>query len=388
MSEKPENQTQHQSVYADQKEEREAAIDTLPEAEKFLTPIPGDNPAGEYLRYEGTYDLINEAKKEDNASLPQGIWKRKLKKADWPRVYNIAIDALEYKTKDIQIAVWLTEALLHLHHFAGLAKGFEIITSLCEKFWDNIYPLPDEDDLERRLFPFFWLNEKLALRLKLIPVTNPQSGEHSPYNYADWERANMFDNLARKEKERYRSTMPDDPVTRAKFLGSVTFTSFSFYKKLYDDLMASGKNLDNLNGFLNKKCGRDSPSFKQLSDILNDITMLAGNFLNDKKGDKMARKEDTSFSGEKAAADDADEKKNISVSTPFLAIRNREEAYRMLNEAADYLHIHEPHSPTPYLVKRAVSWGQMKFEDLLKELVNDKNDLNQILKLLGITMKE
>ncbi len=387
MSEIPEeNQTQEKPVYTYQKEKAEPGS-ILPKIEKFLTPIPGDNPAGEYLRYEGTYDLITDAKKEDNASLAQGIWKRKLKKAEWHKVYDIAVEALEYKTKDIQIAVWLTEALLHLHHFAGLAKGFELIFALCEKFWDTIYPLPDEDDLERRLFPFFWLNEKLPFKLKLIPVTNPRSGEHVPYNYADWERANMFDNLVKKEKERYRRTMPDDPVTRAKFLGSVTFTSFSFYKKLYDDLTDSKERLSQLNLFLEKKCGKQAPSLTQLTGILNDIFILAGNFLNDKRKDEMIEEENTSFrtKNEENAKDDGAER---SVSTPFLAIRNRAEAYRMLNEAADYLHIHEPHSPTPYLVKRAVSWGQMKFEDLLKELVNDKNDLNQILKLLGITMKE
>ena len=47
--------------------------------ETLLAPIPGDNPAGEFLRYEGTYDRIQEAREEE-ANLPQGVWERELKK--------------------------------------------------------------------------------------------------------------------------------------------------------------------------------------------------------------------------------------------------------------------------------------------------------------------
>ena len=58
----------------------------------------------------------------------------------------------------------------------------------------------------------------------------------------------------------------------------------------------------------------------------------------------------------------------------------------MLSEAADYLLMHEPHSPTPYLVKRAVSWGNMTLNELLQELVNEEHDLRQIYKLLGMQL--
>jgi type VI secretion system protein ImpA len=46
--------------------------------------------------------------------------------------------------------------------------------------------------------------------------------------------------------------------------------------------------------------------------------------------------------------------------------------------------MHEPHSPTPYLVKRAVSWGNMTLNELLQELVSEEHDLEQIYKLLGM----
>ena len=69
-------------------------------------------------------------------------------------------------------------------------------------------------------------------------------------------------------------------------------------------------------------------------------------------------------------------------------IRSREEAYRRLAEAADYLLRTEPHSPTPYLVMRAVAWGNLPLTGLLQELVQNEGDLQQLYKLLGMNAGE
>jgi type VI secretion system protein ImpA len=65
-------------------------------------------------------------------------------------------------------------------------------------------------------------------------------------------------------------------------------------------------------------------------------------------------------------------------------IRTRDDAYKCLSEAADFLARTEPHSPTPYLVRRAIAWGGMRLEDLLPELVRSQDELGQIYNLLQI----
>ena len=55
---------------------------------KLLEPIPGNNPAGVFLRDEGTYDTIREARREDNSQLPRGVWERSLDRADWQQVVS------------------------------------------------------------------------------------------------------------------------------------------------------------------------------------------------------------------------------------------------------------------------------------------------------------
>jgi type VI secretion system protein ImpA len=84
----------------------------MPLRDDILNPIPGENPSGENLRYAPVYDQIKEARREDE-DISQGDWQTEVKKADWVVVVKLAGEVLAKKSKDLQIAAWLTEAQLH-----------------------------------------------------------------------------------------------------------------------------------------------------------------------------------------------------------------------------------------------------------------------------------
>ena len=351
--------------------------------EKLLTPISGDNPAGESLRYEGTYDLIQKAREEED-DLPQGVWEREIKKADWNKVKDVCIEALENRSKDLQVAVWLTEALLHLYGFSGVREGLKLLMGLCEGFWDHLYPEIDEDDLESRVSPIVWMNEKLFLKLKLVQVTQPESVDTFPYTWADWETASNLENLALKDKNVLQDAESQGKVTRAKFLGSVMFTSKSFYAAQSESLHTSIDIAKELESFFDEKCGEQSPTLKRFRDSLEDIKRLMDDFFMEKQEEDEDHETPESEGDQQGFLTPQEEGKEAGKKTGIGSIRGRADAYRMLSAAADYLLIHEPHSPTPYLVKRAVSWGNMTLNELLYELVADDQDLQSIYKLLGI----
>src|SRR5438876_1060124 len=77
----------------------------------LLRPIPGENPSGENLRYSGLYDEISDARRADD-NLNQGEWQTELKVADFRRVIDIVVPALTNQSKDLQLAAWLSEALI------------------------------------------------------------------------------------------------------------------------------------------------------------------------------------------------------------------------------------------------------------------------------------
>jgi len=348
--------------------------------ERYLTPIPGDIPAGEALRYEGAYDRIQEARKEEPAELPQGIWERELKKANWDQVMELCLDVLENRSKDIQVAAWLTEALICLHGFTGLGQGLKLLRGLVENFWDAAYPAIEDDDFTARVAPFIWLNEKLSYKLKFVPITSPQSMDSQPYSYADWESANLLEKLAVKEPDAIARAEGQGRATRAKFLGSVMFTSGRFYVWQAQLLEEALHLMADLNGLLDEKCAAEAPSLNMFKENLENILGLVNNFLKEKQIEMPAE----AVSPEEAKASPDDETADQVDQLATLSIKSREEAYRLLAAAADYLLIHEPHSPTPHLVKRAVSWGRMSLTELLRELIQDDSNLRQIFNLLGV----
>ncbi|APU30411.1 hypothetical protein UYA_11985 [Ectopseudomonas alcaliphila JAB1] len=75
-------------------------------------------------------------------------------------------------------------------------------------------------------------------------------------------------------------------------------------------------------------------------------------------------------------------------STPSLPMAgmpsSREQAYRHLAQIADYLARTEPHSPVPYVIRRAVEWGNQPLGELLDELISADAESRRLWKLLGV----
>ncbi len=143
----------------------------MPAVSDLLRPIPGPNPSGEDIRYSTLFERIKEARREE-PDLPQGVWQRERKSADWAAVAELCTEALVNHTKDLRIASWLTEALLHRDGFPGLAEGLLVLRSLLEAFWPTLYPLPDDGDLEFRAAPLEWVGTRLEAAVKSVPFSS------------------------------------------------------------------------------------------------------------------------------------------------------------------------------------------------------------------------
>ncbi|NTW34867.1 MAG: type VI secretion system protein TssA, partial [Syntrophobacteraceae bacterium] len=140
----------------------------------ILTPIPGDNPSGEDCRYSVLYEEIKEARRADDP-FDRGDWQREVKKSEWDKVIELGVQALTEKTKDLQLAVWLTEGLIQKQDFDGLLTGLRILNGLLDRFWETVYPQIEEGDLEYRAAPFELLNDKVWVAVKEAPITDPFS---------------------------------------------------------------------------------------------------------------------------------------------------------------------------------------------------------------------
>src|SRR5580692_2611872 len=108
----------------------------MPLREDILVPIPGENPSGVDLRYDNKlliYDKIKEARRQDD-DLNQGAWQSERKTANFPLVVKLAQETLATISKDLQLAAYLTEALLQTERFAGLRQGLGLTYNLLTQF--------------------------------------------------------------------------------------------------------------------------------------------------------------------------------------------------------------------------------------------------------------
>ncbi|HEV3470592.1 MAG TPA: type VI secretion system protein TssA [Pyrinomonadaceae bacterium] len=350
--------------------------------EPLLRPVSNERPAGESLRYEGTYDRIRDARREDDPRLSRGIYETELKRADWAAVEAACLEALETRTKDLQVAAWLLEAWLHRYGFAGAREGLRLLAALCETFWDGLHPQLDAGGVEARVAPFEWINEKLAVKLKQVPVTSPEGSDAAAYSYADWESACHLENVSRKDPKAAQAAEARGRVTVSKFSSSVMLTDGYFYDALYEELGGALEACAALESLLDERCGRQAPSLYRFRESLLAVQRLAADVLQSRPGEAggyvaAAEEEEMSYAEDPEAAGGG-----VWTAGP---IRSRAEAYRRLAEAADYLLRTEPHSPTPYLVRRAVEWGGMSLQEVLQQIVRNDGEMQEINRLLRLS---
>jgi type VI secretion system ImpA family protein len=348
----------------------------------LLDPISAESPAGASLRYDGTYDRIEDARREDDQRLSQGIYKTSLKRADWEADEAICVEALEHHTKDLQIAGWLLEASLHLYGFSGVEAGLQVLAGLCQNFWDELHPNLNGEDLEDRIAPIEWINQKLPLKLKQIALTLPIERDGRSYSYADWESACHFENLARQDPSALQEALANIDPTVDTFQNALTLTDPAFHAELVKDLEQAVDACRLLQHVLDVKCGKQSPSLVQFNEVLCAIQQLMIQSLRERDGGAAMLEKQTET---KQGVDRSEQEIELGSNG---GIRSRADAYRRLSEAADYLLRTEPHSPTPYLVKRAVEWGHMNLSEVLQQIVRNEGEMTEIDRLLKLTGKQ
>ena len=351
----------------------------------ILAPVAPESPCGESLRYEGTYDRIREARREDDARLSQGIYQSEPKRADWAEVESLCLEALA-RSKDLQVAAWLLEAWIRRYSFAGAREGLRLMYALCEEFWEGLHPRVEADgDFGARVAPVEWVNEKLSLQLKRLPVTAPQSSDVAAYSYADWESACELDHISKKDPKGAAAAEARGRVSLSKFSTSLMLTDARHLAALYEEVSDAADASATLERLLDARCGRQAPSLHQFREALYAVRQMAADVLQarpdaEEYAAPAAEEDEMPYAAD--PLDDEDEGGRLWVAAP---IRSRAEAYRRLSEAADYLLRTEPHSPTPYLVRRAVEWGGMSLQEVLQQIVRNDGEMQEINRLLRLS---
>lgn len=374
----------------------------VPDLMVFARPVEGpDGPGGPSLRYDPIFLQLRHAREADDPDLPRGEWERPLKDADWAFVEQTCSRLLAERSKDFQLAWWLTEAWLHRLGLAGLRAGLGVLNLLTHGFWESAHPRIESEDTDARLASFAWADDAIAWTLRVHLPLIGLSDHDSPIGNLDlWERTlRAPDDQPPSGK---RKPMASDPVLpkgdRAAMLAHGTPAELARLAAMADLLPPLMNELRSLVDVLADRMGPQAPSMARLTDTLRALrhaveTLLAGRdprLVAIGPGERADAGLDRTASGAAMAEGSidpllADACAGQAARSPSNgAIASREEAYRMLRHVADFLERTEPHSPTPYLVKRAVTWGDMSLAELMQEILRGDGDLSHYFALLGI----
>jgi type VI secretion system protein ImpA len=328
--------------------------------DELLAPVPGDDPAGEPVPFQVREDLEQLRKEVDPADFAEDDPARptEAKKADWPKIARLGITTLTGTSKDLLVAARTTEALAHQHGFAGLADGLRMLRGLVDQCWDRMHPAIADGDVEARGGPFNWLGDRdrgarFPTAVRALPLVR---GENGGWSWRDWQAIQT----GGREK--------------ADFDKAVAAADRSDCQQTYDDLTACLTEFRGLTGALTGRMGPDSPAMSELQSALSDCYTLAKQVLQQ----KGPAEEDAPADGVSAEAD------GTAAGSPARAAATRTEAYRRLAEAADVIERLEPHSPIPYLVRRAVELGALPFPQLMRALIRDNSVISEMNRELGI----
>jgi type VI secretion system protein ImpA len=336
----------------------------MPFPDDLLNAIEGPNPSGANLRYDPVYDKIKEARREE-AQPPPGMTERDRKVADNPQVIKVTTDLLTKRTKDLQLAAWLTEALLKHKGFGGLKDGLALCRGLVDKFWDSVYPELEDGDAQSRGAPLGFVGTKLEIPIKIVPVV-----EKAPYSLLDYEQSREvgFEDQAKTDeaKKKRAHLVKEGKLTPELFDKAFEETPKKFYAQAEQDLDACLQTLAQLKKACDEKFGDDGPAFGPLKSSLDATRHLIHGFLQ-KKREKEPDPVEVVATGEAAAEGEAQADAVGPVRTGVLISietssepPDRLEAIRKVAEAAAFLRRREPTSPASYLMLRGLRWGELR----------------------------
>lgn len=345
----------------------------------LLAPIDPSAPCGQPARRCPSYAALCEARRQDDPTLPLGAWERELKRADWGAVSLLIGHALQHESKDMQLLAWLYEAQVKLYGIAGIGPTLVLIREICTRYWDDIHPSAADGDVEHRANIVGSIAEKNLPAIRLAPLIG--NAGNRPYCWADWERAYRNEQF---RPAHGKTEVELEGVSLQELQSALGGAATDDFIEMRQCLSAGLQAIEELSAALDPLFGDQAPSISNMAELLEQMRSLIDGELH-KRGIEPHEPAPESETAAAAAAEhiverEATPERSVAVG----ALRERADAYARLAETAEILMRLEPHSPVPYLVRRATEWGRLNTAELYQELFLRLGGQINIFEVLGI----
>ena len=339
------------------------------EFKQLLSEVSPESPAGEDLEYDPAFVELQRvtARKVEAAIEGPG---QEAEQIDWKGVVRSSNELLA-RTKDLRLAVLLTQALLHTEGFPGLAQGLSLMQQLMERFWDTLYPLLDHEDdddptMRVNIIASLCDRETMLQAVSTAPLVSIEGW--GSYSFQQIRTANSGSTSGADGEQSSDSDATDAGQIRAAFLEC----PIEDLKATGDGLSQSQATLAAIDQFLMERIGSSqAPDLSALQGRLKEVAGIINEFL-------ALRGESTpdSSAGESGSTD------GPAMQALAGEIDSRESAMKMMDKISDYFRRTEPSSPVPLLMQRAKRLSTMGFMEIVKDIAPD--GLQQVQNISGM----
>lgn len=362
--------------------------------EQLLSPISDSAPSGENLRGAGTEyrhlkdvraraRMVERKKGEQDPEYADRM-------PEWAAIMEQVPPLLQSRSKDLELASWLTEALVREHGFAGLRDGMRLLRELADRFWDTVYPLPDEDGAGTRAGPIGGLSGDASGGTLIEPlwkITIISSRDGNDYSIADYKQASDLQEMPDETRQR---RVDGGAVTLARLQQAAAQTPPAFFKGLLEDLSACRDECRQLENVLAGKCGNDADGNAIAPSCGNIVAILDGAVaaVHAVGGGRVATTVATAQKSAAAATGagitplgggnvDWPSASEVVVAgsalSPAGMPSGREAAFEQVLLIAEYFRRSEPQGVVSYALEQAVKWGRMPLPELVARFVPDSS---------------
>jgi type VI secretion system protein ImpA len=349
---------------------------------ELTAPINGGS--GEDLSFSALFDNVKEARRADPDYLTQGDWQTDLKLSDWDLTITLAAQGLAQQSKDLMLVAWLSEGLAHQYQFPGITFGLRLAERILDQFWTDLFPSLEEG-VEERAARLAWLKTTLTDVVGGLPITQGQN-----FGLQRYDESRHIENLALQNQQAMRTALDEGKINAEIFQRSVVLTDTDHLLLKASQISESLQACRDLQATADRLFGHEAPSFAGLSDILARAAQLTEKLLKDRGVELNAPAQqplpEPTFESPPQPSTGAAMSLTVkdAATAPLRTTPlTRDEAFTMLAGVAQFFKQTEPQSPVPYLIERAIKWGNMPLEGWLNDVIKDSNVVDSIRDVLG-----
>ena len=340
---------------------------------KYGTFVSQLSPCGENMEYDPRMMALE----EDIVGKPEQQMGDSIIPAtppNWKDILKNAASLLE-DTRDLRVFIYWTAAQLAREGLSGLYEGLQHILSFSTEAWDELWPVPDDGDVQERLSAFALLSPMAGsfdADMTVVQLLLDQklcfSHAVGSYSLRDIREAQETGN--EEARKLIRAAYLDSPEAELEKV-----------KTCIDNILQCLRDI--------RECydnhGMGTPDLRMITDIVKEMQLFyKSQPAEQPEAPAPTVSEAPSASVSAAPAAAAGPVAAVPVALPAAApgvINGRQDAIRTMKALCQWFEENEPSSPVPYFLKRAIRCVGANLFDIVEDLAPQmKEQLKLILK--------